>query len=91
MFDASQAADLSQAFDQKAQYQKMHDDHISTIESCIRSNATVGGTLFRWVPCISKTVPQTVLDLITVTLTDAGYTVNIDHTGIWNISWGVTK
>lgn len=90
MFNASQAVQLSQSFDQEAQYQKMHDSWIDNIESLVRSKAKAGETSLDWVPCINhlKKSPQVVCDRAMATLNEAGYKVIINQsTGIWAISW----
>lgn len=89
MFNASQAVQLSQAFDQEAQYKKMHDSWIDAIEPLVRSKANAGETSLNWVPCLNpEKLPQVVCDRAMATLNEAGYKVNINQcTGIWLISW----
>ena len=88
MITATEAAHLADAYDQEANYQKLHDGMIGTIESCVRVRASAGETMFRWVPSIRETVPQPVLNKVRETLTDAGYSLDIED-NIWNISWRV--
>lgn len=89
MFNASQAVQLSQGFNQEVQYQKMHDSWIDTIESMVRHRAKDGETSIDWVPCLNpEKLPQVVCDRAKDTLNEAGYKVIINqNTGIWAISW----
>ena len=89
MFNASQAVQLSQSFDQEARYQQMHDSWIDTIESMVRHRAKAGETSIDWVPSLNpEKLPQVVCDRAMATLNEAGYKVIINQlTGIWLISW----
>ena len=89
MFNASQAVQLSQSYDQEAQYQKMHDSWIDTIESVVRSKAKAGESSIDWIPCLEpEKSPEVVRERTKATLIEAGYKVSIHpNTNIWKISW----
>lgn len=89
MFNASQAVQLSQSFNQEAQYQKMHDSWIDNIKLMVKHKAKAGEISIGWVPCLDpEKIPQVVCDRAKATLNEAGYKVIINQsTGIWLISW----
>jgi hypothetical protein len=89
MFNASQAVQLSQSYNQEANYVKMHDFWIDTIESMVQRNAKAGETSTSWVPSLDpENTPKVVRERTKATLIEAGYTVNIDpSTNVWKISW----
>lgn len=87
MITATQAKQLSEAFDVAAHHQKMHDSWLDSVESVIRSASKRGDTRIEWVPGVNpQDYPKEVHASVKAALLDAGYKIEMEH-NIWNISW----
>jgi hypothetical protein len=88
MISATQAKQLSNAFDVAAHHQKMHNSWVESLDRMISNATKSGDTNLQWVPGLNPTqYPEEVHASVKATLVEAGYKVEVNDANIWQISW----